>query len=450
MRIRRVGGLRRPRRARRLPALPPACVAWILGLILLALTPPAAGAQQPPQAGRDTAQVRPADTETAGEADYDPGRRTLIKGLDFSLGFTTVHIGGGFLYDGAVPYQRNPEAQSQFALNDTTRYRDIRFLFGGKFRTKRPLTWQFGVMYDQTLKKWVFRQSGLMLAVPEINSHFFLGRAKEGFSLNKVMVGYDGWGMERMPFTDATIPLLADGIKWLGNADHKHIFWNLGWFNDRFSQGQTFSSYNYQFVLRTGWVPMQGDTSGTLLHLGLNLRYGQPDHGRLKLSSKPEVFPSPLFLNTGSFPADGTWTGGVEAYYRPGSFLIGSEVYTQHVLADSVGNPWFYGGNIVISWLPTGEVRRYEPVGNYFRGILPRRTVIQGGPGAWELVLTMSYANFTDRAVHGGIFWRVTPMLNIHLSDNVRLEFAYGYGKLDRFGVTGAYSWVQSRVQLQL
>ena len=31
-------------------------------------------------------------------------------------------------------------------------------------------------------------------------------------------------------------------------------------------------------------------------------------------------------------------------------------------------------------------------------------------------------------------------MVNWHLSDNVRLEFAYGYGSLDRFGLTAARS----------
>src|SRR5262249_22753597 len=144
--------------------------------------------------------------------------------------------------------------------------RDARFLIGGKFKTKRALTWQAGIMYDQITKKMLFRQTGLMIAVPEIWSHFFIGRAKEGFSLNKVMTGYDGWTMERLPFTDATVPLLADGIKWLGYVPDKQVFWNLGVFTDWLSHGQTFSSYNSQFVLRAGWVPLAGDTAGTLLH----------------------------------------------------------------------------------------------------------------------------------------------------------------------------------------
>jgi len=76
--------------------------------------------------------------------------------------------------------------------------------------------------------------------------------------------------------------------------------------------------------------------------------------------------------------------------------------------------------------------------------------VFSGGPGAWELVLRYSYANFDDAGIRGGTFWRVTPMANWHMSDNVRLEFAYGYGMLDRFQLHGATQFFQFRLQLQL
>ena len=55
-----------------------------------------------------------------------------------------------------------------------------------------------------------------MIAVPELSGDIFIGRTKEGFSLNKIMVGYAGWTMERATINDAMIPILADGIKWLG------------------------------------------------------------------------------------------------------------------------------------------------------------------------------------------------------------------------------------------
>jgi hypothetical protein len=52
--------------------------------------------------------------------------------------------------------------------------------------------------------------------------------------------------------------------------------------------------------------------------------------------------------------------------------------------------------------------------------------------------------------IPGGKFWRYTPMLNWYLSDNIRLEFAYGIGRLNRFGLIGFTQFFQSRIQLQL
>src|SRR5262249_50414771 len=76
------------------------------------------------------------------------------------------------------------------------------------------------------------------------------------------------------------------------------------------------------------------------------------------------------------------------------------------------------------------------PVGSYFTLVRPKNTVLQGGPGAWETVLSVTY--LTNSIVQGGIFWRVTPMINWYLNDNLRLEFAYGYGSLDKQGPLGA------------
>ena len=59
--------------------------------------------------------------------------------------------------------------------------------------------------------------------VPEISSKFQIGRLKEGISLNKVLSGYDGWTSERFTFSDAAIPLLADGIKWMGYVPDKNV-----------------------------------------------------------------------------------------------------------------------------------------------------------------------------------------------------------------------------------
>jgi phosphate-selective porin OprO/OprP len=103
-----------------------------------------------------------------------------------------------------------------------------------------------------------------------------------------------------------------------------------------------------------------------------------------------------------------------------------------------------------MSWLLTGETRTYNTRGGYFNQISPLRPVFSGGPGAWEIVTHFSYTDLDSGTLSGGKFWRFTPMLNWYLSDHVRLEVAYGYGSLDRFGLVGKTQFFQTRLQLQL
>ena len=78
------------------------------------------------------------------------------------------------------------------------------------------------------------------------------------------------------------------------------------------------------------------------------------------------------------------------------------------------------------------------------------RPVFQGGPGAWEVVFRASRIDLDDRTTRGGRFWRITPTVNWHLSDHVRLALIYGYGRLHRFDVTGNTHFFQSRLQFLL
>jgi phosphate-selective porin OprO/OprP len=184
--------------------------------------------------------------------------------------------------------------------------------------------------------------------------------------------------------------------------------------------------------------------------VGLNFRAGSLDADSVRLRSRPESFTAPYFIDTKKFPATSASTMGIETYYRPGRVMIGGEYYWQRVESPQNGNPWFHGGEFVATWLTTGETRSYNTIGNYFRDISPNKTVVQGGPGAWEAVFKLSYSNLTKGPIEGGTFWRATPMLNWHMTDNVRLEFGYGYGRLFELGKRGVTHFFQSRIQMQL
>jgi phosphate-selective porin OprO/OprP len=419
-------------------------------LVGLAQAPPAS-AQQPQPANGTTETIQPPiDDEIDALESYNlKSPRRLVKWNEYEGPAFTIRVGGGYLYD-YVSFAQDEVSKQQIAVEDQWKLRDARVLLSGRLKFRRQTTWSTGIMYDKGNDQWVFRQTGIMVSVPEIWGDIFVGRTKEGISLNKVMVGYGGWALERAPMNDAAIPILADGVKWLGHVPKARILWNFGVYGDAFSEGQGFSTYGNQIAGRFAWLPVLSTSGGRLVHIGVSHRYGKPKDGMLRLRSRPGAWGAPYFVDTEQFPADSTWTTGLEAYYRPGSVTIGSEFLLQSVDAPESGDPFFHGGEVFMSWLITGEVRSYNTRGGYFNLISPLRTVFSGGPGAWEVLTHLTYTDLDSGAVTGGKYWRFTPMVNWYLSDNARFEFAYGYGSLDRFDTTGKTHFLQFRLQLQI
>ena len=415
-----------------------------LGLIGSLLLADAASAQD------STKADSPLDeTIEAGEAQSSEPRRKLVHWNEYEGPYFTIRLGAGFLYEGAA-YSQDDASQQQFDLEPDTKVRDTRFLLRGRFKTKRPISWSAGIMYDGATDDWLFRETGVMVAVPELWGHFFIGRTKEGFSLNKVMSGYAGWTMERSSMSDATIPILGDGVKWLGYVPKRHLIWNLGYYLDSYNARQAFSTYDNQVVARVAWLPILSEDDRTLLHVGVNGRYGNVDEDLLQIRARPEANPAPYFVDTGSFAALHTAMAGWEAYYRSGPWMFGNEYWFQKVESETAGDPVFQGGDVVATWILTGETRAYNTVGGFFKSVSPARTLFEGGPGAVEAVLRFSYIDLDGGSLRGGKFWRLTPMVNWHMSDHVRLELTYGYGKLDRFDVRGGTHFFQSRLQLTM
>jgi phosphate-selective porin OprO/OprP len=414
-------------------------IVGFLTVVVFSACPNVLAAQQPGQAIDDTIE--------AGE-DREPARQ-LVEWNHYEGPHFSIRLGGGVLFDYAA-YKQDAGSREQFDLSPEGKVRDARVLLKGRLKFKRQVTWSTGLMYDGASEKWLVRETGIMVEVPELWGHIFVGRTKEGFSLNKVMVGYAGWTLERATISDATIPILADGIKWLGYLPKAHLLWNLGFYGDAVSEGQSFSTYGNQVAGRLAWVHLLSEDSPRLFHIGINSRFGKPKDDTLQLRSRPETNPAPYFLDTGQFAATATTMTSFEAYYRPKSWLFGAEYFLQRADAPQSGNPLFHGGDAVATWLATGETRTYNTRGGFFNQVSPARTVFQGGPGAWELVARFSYSDLDDQAIHGGTFWRFTPMVNWYLSDHLRLETAYGYGSLNRFGVVGKTQFFQTRLQLQI
>lgn len=436
---------------RRCPRQPAQAAFVLLGLTAALTAPQVSRAQDLPTSSPTPAETAVSAGMEAGESDADVSARRFVSWNEYEGPISTLRFGGGFLYDYAA-YDQDEVSEQQVDFTNGGKLRDFRFLLKGKFlkSTERDVTWSAGIMYDAAAEKWVMRQSGVMVELPRLSSHVFIGRTKEGISLNKVMVGYHGWTHERAPVNDAMIPILADGIKWLGYLPELGLNWSLGWYGDSYSSEQSFSTYDHQEVARVSWLPIRSNLEHTLLHLGVSVRNGAPDDGKLRLRARPESFQAPYVVDTDVFDVESTFTSGLEVYYRSGPLLFGGEVFLQEADSPSTGNPTFNGGEVFVSWNLTGETRPYKPAGAYFLAVSPSRPVFQGGPGAIELVLRYSDVDLDAGTLRGGRYRRLTPMVNWHLSDFMRLELAYGYGKLDRFDMSGTTRFFNMRLQLTL
>jgi phosphate-selective porin OprO and OprP len=217
-------------------------------LLLLAMTVFVVGqsrAQKPAQSSNGPVADPNAGPSEASEARGEPGHslqnsidateswetppppRKLVRFNEYRGPYITARYGAGLLLEHGA-FAQDTISKEQIVMHPEERLRDFRFILGGRIapRMERSLTWSAGIMYDGPNHKWLVRQTGVMIAVPELSGNFFVGRSKEGFSLLKIMVGYDGWAMERPTISDATLPILADGFKWLGYSPKYHVLWN--------------------------------------------------------------------------------------------------------------------------------------------------------------------------------------------------------------------------------
>jgi phosphate-selective porin OprO/OprP len=392
------------------------------------------------------AAERKEDKLTAAEADVNQPKPSRTTWNEYDGSAFTLRVGGGFLVDLAT-YDQSARNKDQLKLESATTLRDLRLLLSGRFKFM-PVSYSLGYMYDAATESWRFRQTGLMFEIEKLAGSLFVGRTKEGFSTNKLMVGYNGWTMERAAANDAFLPILADGLKWTGRLGD-HVVYNLGWFIDSRSENEAFNKNDEQFAARVVLLPL-AKRSRDILHLAVETRYGAADDNALRFRSRPESFGAPYAVDTEKIPASRHIINGIEAYYRPGSLTFGMEYFLNKVTSTEKLDPLFHGGEIFASYLLTGETRPYNSKGAFFEAVSPERSLTEGGTGAVELVLRYSYVDLDSRLVAGGKFWRITPMVSWYVSNQIRLELAYGYSSLDRFGVVGTTQFLQTRLQLAL
>jgi len=293
---------------------------------------------------------------------------------------------------------------------------------------------------DQNKKKtWEFTDLNMTFPMGKLGALTF-GKNKEPFVYE--MVGDAAFlpSLERVLnpfFTSRDV-----GISVSNTAFTKRMTYSTGWFNDWWVHGKNFNTAGNHFATRvTGLISINDDGS-RYLHVGASARYAGADAGVVRLRGKAGSNVSSNYVDTGNIPASNQKEFGLEALWTRARYSILTEYVRSQVNATQIANPSFYGLYITGSVFLTGEHRPYDRNVGFARRPIPRRHF-----GAIELATRYSRLDLDDKSVHGGVMNKGLVDVNWFLNRRWKLGVSGGFAYLDRAGLNGFTSILQTRIQ---
>jgi phosphate-selective porin OprO/OprP len=263
-----------------------------------------------------------------------------------------------------------------------------------------------------------------------------VGKQKEPIAFERTMTLINQPMMERSASGDAMLPSRNFGLVFTGFSKNQRMTWGLGAFNRWFENEIAFGDSPTVVVARLTGLAYQSPSEDSLLHLGVGSRYSDAKLG-IRYVTTPEINNSPVFVDTGEFPADDAWTWNVESSFRSGRLWLIGEFTQSRVFAPSAGDPVFNGYYVAGAWALTGEVREYDGRYGILRSMPVARPVDRGGFGALEVTARWSTLDLTDGAIEGGDLQVASAGLNWWLTASASLSMNYRHVILDRMGEIG-------------
>jgi phosphate-selective porin len=323
--------------------------------------------------------------------------------------------------------------------------RTLRLMFRGQMKFAHPVDYLISVEVkgqdhvQADASQWGFTDFELSTSVGRLGRLKF-GKIKEPFVYEMVGDAANLQQQER-----ALSPFFASrgiGLRLTNTFAADSMSWSVGWFNDWWIEDQTFKISGNDFAGRLTGIPYFAGEGANYLHLGAGMRYIEEDEGTLRFRGRPESNVSDYYVDSGELEGDHATELSLESLWGRGPFLMNGEYARAWVDAPASGDPSFWGGYFVVSYVLTGEHRPYDKKVAYARRILPQRRI-----GAFELVGRYSHVDLNDALVAGGLFDRTTIGLNWWATRRWKLGFDYGYIQLDRDGLTGVTHAFHTRFQ---
>ena len=375
---------------------------------------------------------------------------------EFSTDWVALQLHTTLMEDGAL-FSQNAASVSQVgAVADAQEFRVSRLQLNGQLTAPFPWSFEVNAGYnglDQNNGEANWTIADLWVAVPLGRfATVTVGEQESGVGMERLSHGEDLSFMERSTMSEAYKKSHELGVRFTGTAAGDRMTWSAGWFNNWLTDDLSFDESGNSYAGRVTGLAVDDDGGRQLLHLGVSAAWAQAQNGSVQARSRPEVRQSPYFVDTGSFDANHSLGLGFELAAVKGPVTVAAEYTLTDTSTPASGNARFDGWYVSASWVLTGEVRPYEHANGYFGRITPDSPLSfsHGGLGAFELAARYSFIDLSSRSIQGGTFDRWTGALSWYPSKWGRLEFDYGYGRLQRSGVTGLTRFYQLRFQFEI
>jgi phosphate-selective porin OprO/OprP len=311
-------------------------------------------------------------------------------------------------------------------------------------RAKGDKPWEGFVAVDYQEKR---NRDDAVFQLYDLRFRFPLGRVKLDIGKQKQPFVYEMVGLSLVSPQQERIlsPFFVTrsiGVQVSGPAASDRMTWAVGWFNDWLESDASFSDNANDYVARvTGLVKASPDNFD-YVHLGLGLRRVGPDAGMIRLSGRPESNVADKYLDTGDFAASHVKELSLEAVWDHGPIALIAEHVEARTEAPASGNPRFSGSYLTVSWMVTGDSRRYNRATGNAAPTSPR-----GRHGAIELVARYSHVDLTDSAIDGGVLDKWHFGANWWASRQWKAGVSYGDADLDKGGIRGNTEMLLFRMQ---
>jgi len=229
----------------------------------------------------------------------------------------------------------------------------------------------------------------------------------------------------------------------LGNAVlDQRATWAVGWYNDWWTQGNSWSESGNDFAGRITALPVWSEDGANYLHVAASTRhYGAVDD-QLRYRGKPASNVAADYVDSGKVAGDHAWHTGIEALWNHGGCSVLAEYVRADLSTRDDSAPTLDGWYVTGSWVITGEHRPYDRKAGYARRILP-----QGRWGAVELIGRYGHVDLDDKTVSGGTMDGWWAGVNWWANNRWKASVGYGSIDLDRFGFTGNTRTLLMRLQ---